>query len=71
MNKTPYLKTYDWNGIKIHVKAADFHDIMRNVVQNLEKCYYYAANENQRNMIKDYIDHFEFGEYAIHYILCL
>ena len=37
---------------------------MSKVVSNLEKSYHYALNENEKNMIKDYIEHFEFGEYA-------
>ena len=64
MKKTPYIKTYEWQGLTIHVKAADFSDIMSKVVSNLEKSYHYALNENEKNMIKDYIEHFEFGEYA-------
>jgi len=54
--KTPYLKTYSHNlgngeTIKVHVKAADFSEIMHKVVQALEQSYNYAANDNQRNMI--------------------
>lgn len=59
---TPYLKTYEWEDLIIHVKAGDFSDIMRNVVSNLEKSYYYAANDNERNMIRNYVEHFKYGE---------
>ena len=59
---TPYLKTYEWEDLKVHVTAADFSDIMSNVVQNLERSYYYASNDNQRNMVKDYVEHFKYGE---------
>ena len=60
---TPYLKTYkEENGLTVHVVAGDFSEIMSKVVKNLEKSFEFAANENERNMIKDYIEHFRFGE---------
>ena len=47
----------------MRVTAADFSDIMAQVVSNLEKAYYYAANDNERNMVKAYVEHFKYGEY--------
>jgi hypothetical protein len=66
-DKTPYLKTYDFTlasqeVIKVKVKAGDFSEIMQKVVESLEQSLHYAANDNQRNMIKDYIEHFKYGE---------
>jgi dipeptidyl-peptidase-3 len=58
----PYLKTFDYNGIKIHVKAADFTEIMQKVVQSLENALHFVSNENQKNMITAYIEHFKYGE---------
>lgn len=65
--KTPYLKTYDFTlanqeHIKVHVTAGDFTEIMQKVVESLEQSLHYAANDNQRNMIRDYIEHFKYGE---------
>lgn len=60
--KTSYLKTYEFQGLTVHVTAADFSDIMAQVVSNLEKAYYYASNDHQRNMIRDYVEHFRYGE---------
>jgi len=51
--------------LKVHVTAGDFSDIMGQVVSALEKAYHYSANDNQRNMIRDYIEHFRFGKYLI------
>lgn len=66
--KTAYLKTYEYKSqdgsreIKVHVTAGDFGDIMSKVVQELEESHKYVANENQRNMLRDYVEHFRFGE---------
>ena len=60
---TPYLKTYtEESGLAVHVEAGDFAEIMGKVVQNLEKSYDFASNDHERNMIRDYIEHFRFGE---------
>ena len=60
---TPYLKTYtEESGLTVHVVAGDFAEIMGKVVQNLEKSYDFASNDHERNMIRDYIEHFRFGE---------
>ena len=42
--------------------AGDFSEIMAKVVANLEQAYYYASNENQRSMIRAYVEHFKYGE---------
>lgn len=42
----PYLKTFTHNGIKVHVQAEDFKDIMYKVVDNLQKAHFHVANEN-------------------------
>lgn len=66
--KTPYLKTYPYRSqdgsreITVHVTAGDFSEIMGKLVQELEQSHKYVANENQRNMLRDYIEHFRFGE---------
>lgn len=70
--KTPYLKTYshtlsEENGgetITVHVKAGDFKEIMSRVVESMQEAYKHVANENQENMVREYIEHFRYGEYA-------
>ena len=66
-NKLPYLQTYTHtlgtdDTIKVHVKSGDFTEIMHKVVEAMEQSLNYAANDNQRNMIIDYIEHFKNGE---------
>ena len=61
--KTPYLKSYEHTGgIKVHVVAGDFSAIMVKVVDAMEKSLENVANDNQRMMVSDYIEHFKFGE---------
>ncbi|TNV82443.1 hypothetical protein FGO68_gene4859 [Halteria grandinella] len=68
--KTPYLKTYPFSSqdreITVHVTAGDFSEIMGKLVQELEQSQKYVANENQRNMLRDYIEHFRFGDVDKH-----
>lgn len=61
------MKTYEHvtgegEKLTINVKAGDFSDVMFKVVESLEQSEHYAANDNQRNMIRDYIEHFRYGE---------
>lgn len=65
--KTPYMTSYDFKtsdgiSITVTVRAGDFAPIMERVVENMQEAFNYVANENQSNMIKDYIEHFKFGE---------
>ena len=61
--QTPYLKTYELEGdIKVHVTAADFQEFMQKVVIHLEHAKENAADQNQEQMIENYITHFKFGE---------
>lgn len=66
-NNLPYLETYIHTlgtdeTIKVHIKSGDFSEIMNKVVEAMEQSLHYAANDNQRNMITDYIEHFKNGE---------
>ena len=67
LEKTPYLRSYQHKlssgeEITVHVTGGDFPQILAKVVESLEQSYHYVANENQKNMIRDYVEHFRFGE---------
>jgi hypothetical protein len=53
--KTPYVKEYQFEGLKITVKAGDFSEIMAKVVSALTSSAPHVANDNQKNMIQEYI----------------
>eukprot|EP01022_Parablepharisma_sp_SALTPOND_P017709 TRINITY_DN287_c0_g1_i1.p1 TRINITY_DN287_c0_g1~~TRINITY_DN287_c0_g1_i1.p1 ORF type:complete len:741 (+),score=95.70 TRINITY_DN287_c0_g1_i1:8973-11195(+) len=59
----PYIKSYEWEGLKIIVENGEFAPFMAKTVDHLKECLKYAANENQKNMLSDYIEHFQYGEY--------
>lgn len=66
-SKMPYLKSYQIeNGVTINVTAADFQCIMARVVENMKRALPYAANDNQRQMVENYIQHFTFGDIDMH-----
>ena len=39
---------------------------MHNVVTNMEKCLHYTTNDNQYKMIRDYVEHFTYGDMDKH-----
>ena len=63
---TPYLKTYEKGGKKLHVRGADFADVMSTVVAALRKAKEHAGNDNQRNMAQAYVEHFRYGDVDQH-----
>mmetsp|Transcript_6652 Transcript_6652/g.10692 ORF Transcript_6652/g.10692 Transcript_6652/m.10692 type:complete len:324 (-) Transcript_6652:909-1880(-) len=65
-NQMAYLKTYEKDGKTLHVEAADFKDVMKTVVEHMQEALKYVANENQRNMVTAYIEHFKFGDIDAH-----
>jgi len=66
-SKTSYLKTYELaDGVKVNVTAADFKSIMESVVSALESAIDYASNDNQKQMIHNYIEHFRYGDVDKH-----
>jgi dipeptidyl-peptidase-3 len=52
---------YPYEGTTIRVITGDFADALKIVAQNLEKAIPFAANENQVQMHKKYVDHFLYG----------
>ena len=63
---TPYLKTYEKDGVKLTVSAADFKDFMNKCVHHIEQSIPFASNSNQKQMLAKYVDHFKFGDIEMH-----
>eukprot|EP00830_Metopus_es_P016334 TRINITY_DN501_c0_g1_i1.p1 TRINITY_DN501_c0_g1~~TRINITY_DN501_c0_g1_i1.p1 ORF type:complete len:713 (+),score=157.24 TRINITY_DN501_c0_g1_i1:43-2181(+) len=62
----PYIKSHKWKDVEIIVENGEFAPFMKKTVDNLKLCEKYVANENQHNMIRAYIDHFQFGDIEKH-----
>lgn len=54
------------DGRQIKLQYGDFAPFLREVYKNLEKAAQYAANDNQKNMLKDYVEHFISGDMEKH-----
>lgn len=48
------------------ISRGDYSSILPDVVSNLRKAFLYAANENQREMLKKYVSHFMSGSLDDH-----
>ena len=57
-----YLGEHEHEGVRVNVTAADFVTFMADVVTSMSEAVKYAANENQKAMVVDYIEHFKYGE---------
>lgn len=64
--KTPYLKKYEKDGKTMTVTAGDFKPFMDLVVDHMKNAQDSAADENQGNMVKAYVEHFEYGDVDVH-----
>jgi dipeptidyl-peptidase-3 len=53
-------------GIDIHVIFGDHSAMLQKVADNMKIALNYAANENQSNMVKKYVEHFEGGSIDDH-----
>ena len=61
--RMPYLKRYELeDGVSVDVTAADFDAFMTKLTDSIEQAKRYTANENQRNMLVNYEEHFRYGE---------
>lgn len=49
-----------------NVKRGDYSPLMKLVAQNLEKAEEYAANENEKSMLKEYVKSFKLGSIPAH-----
>ncbi|XP_030638508.1 dipeptidyl peptidase 3 [Chanos chanos] len=57
---------YEFEDSMFIVKRGDYAPLMERVCQNLEKAKTYAANENQKHMLEEYIRSFTFGSVDAH-----
>jgi hypothetical protein len=53
-----YLGDHDFQSTKIRVTAEDFRSFMGDVVQSMQEAVKYTANDHQKGMVTDYIEHF-------------
>jgi dipeptidyl-peptidase-3 len=56
----------EFEGVKIVVQAGDYSPLLANVNKELEKAVEFAANDNQKQMIQKYIEHFKSGSLDAH-----
>jgi len=59
-------KVYEYEGKKISLIYGDFSSFMYKVIYHLKEAQKYAANDNQREMIDEYIEHFRAGDVNKH-----
>ena len=63
----PYLKSYSLdNDITVNVTAADFSSFMAKVTEAIEQAKHYTSNDNQRQMLTNYEEHFRYGDIDKH-----
>lgn len=57
---------YTHGNFQISLRYGDFAPFMQQLNENLSRCLNYCANENQRQMILAYLDHFNGGDIEKH-----
>ncbi|XP_051960515.1 dipeptidyl peptidase 3-like [Xyrauchen texanus] len=57
---------YEFEDAMFSVQRGDYAFLMEKVSQNLEKAKAYAANENQKRMLEEYVRSFTFGSVEAH-----
>uniref|UniRef100_A0A8C9TQ51 Dipeptidyl peptidase 3 n=1 Tax=Scleropages formosus TaxID=113540 RepID=A0A8C9TQ51_SCLFO len=57
---------YEFGEAVFTVRRGDYAPLMKKVSENLEKAQAYAANENQRRMLEEYVRSFTFGSVEAH-----
>ncbi|XP_023699233.1 dipeptidyl peptidase 3 [Paramormyrops kingsleyae] len=57
---------YEFENAMFTVRRGDYAPLMKKVSENLEKAQAYAANENQRRMLEEYVRSFTFGSVDSH-----
>ncbi|KAI1700577.1 peptidase family m49 domain-containing protein [Ditylenchus destructor] len=59
-------ETKEFEGTTVILKYGEYSPILKRVVDGLQETQKYARNENQRNMIAKYIEHFTTGDINQH-----
>ncbi|XP_069036565.1 dipeptidyl peptidase 3 [Lepisosteus oculatus] len=57
---------YEFGEAVFEVRRGDYAPLMKMVAENLEKAQEYAAGENQRRMLEEYVRSFTFGSVEAH-----
>eukprot|EP00347_Sterkiella_histriomuscorum_P003337 403364678 len=60
------VKEVEFKGVHFRVRHGEFSQYLRPVVEYLEHAKTYAANDNQRQMVELYIQHFKTGDIDTH-----
>ncbi|KYR01753.1 dipeptidyl-peptidase III [Tieghemostelium lacteum] len=60
------VKSHTWEDIQIDIIYGDWSVLMGRVANYLQQAIPFAANENQTNMLKKYVDHFTGGNIDDH-----
>jgi dipeptidyl-peptidase III len=54
----PFLGDHIFKDVRIKVTSGDFSDIMHDVVAHISQALKFVANDNQKQMLESYIEHF-------------
>lgn len=54
------------NGVEFKIRRGDYSSLLPNVVKSLEEAQQHAANDNEKQMLKEYIDCFTTGSLQAH-----
>lgn len=60
------MSEHDFNGKMFRLIHGEFGPYLEEVNYYLERAKEYAANDNQKQMIEDYIKHFQTGSIDLH-----
>ena len=58
--------TQEFQGKTFFVQFGEFSDYLKDVNFYLSKALQYAANDNQRQMLAKYLEHFQTGSIPVH-----
>jgi dipeptidyl-peptidase-3 len=59
-------RTVEYGGRKFEFRFGEFSTYLKDMNYYLERAMAYAANDNQREMIRFYIDHYKTGSIEVH-----
>ncbi|CAD5209170.1 unnamed protein product [Bursaphelenchus okinawaensis] len=64
--KDAELSKHEFEGREIVFQAGDYSPILNRTIKSLEEAQKYAANDNQKQMLAKYVEHFKTGSLAAH-----
>ena len=60
------VETYSFEGHSLRIEYGDHQEEMRQIADSLHQAIPYAANENQRKMLEQYVESFKSGSIDAH-----